>query len=56
MEPDTTILAPLATALAEPAEPPDLDRLGNRVAEPSARIDGATYELLCYDRRHRGTC
>ena len=48
MEPDTTILAPQATALAEPAEPPELDRLGNRIAELSARIDAATYELLCY--------
>ena len=37
-----------AAALAEPAEPPDLDRLGNRIAELSARIDAATYELLCY--------
>ena len=74
MEPDTTILAPQATAwpeptlaeqpagavatapaahppataLPEPAEPRDLDRLGNRIAELSARIDAATYELLCY--------
>ena len=39
---------PPAAALAEPAEPPDLDRLGNRIAELSARIDAATYELLCY--------
>ena len=37
-----------AAALPEPAEPPDLDRLGNRIAELSARIDAATYELLCY--------
>ena len=76
MEPDTTILAPQATALVcpqptliaqpagagataqaahppaaalgEPAEPADLDRLGDRIAELSARIDAATYELLCY--------
>ena len=45
-----------AAALPEPAEPPDLDRLGDRIAELSARIDAATYELLCYlhqfDRRH----
>ena len=76
MEPDTTILAPQATApvwpeptlIAQPAgagaaaqaahpaaaalgevtEPPDLDHLGDRIAELSARIDAATYELLCY--------
>ena len=39
---------PPAAALPKPAEPPDLDRLGNRIAELSARIDAATYELLCY--------
>ena len=39
---------PPTAALAEPAEPPDLDRLGDRIAELSARIDAATYELLCY--------
>ena len=39
---------PPAAALAEPAEPPDLDRLGDQIAELSARIDAATYELLCY--------
>ena len=37
-------------------EPPDLDRLGNRIAELSARIQAATYELLChlhqFDRHH----
>ena len=83
MEPDTTILAPQATApvwpqptlterpagavataqaahgtphashppaaaLGEPAESADLDRLGDQIAELSARIDAATYELLCY--------
>ena len=37
-----------AAALAEPAEPRDLDCLGNYIAELSARIDAATYELLCY--------
>ena len=91
MEPDTTILAPQATApvwpqptlterpagavataqaahgtphashppaaaLGEPAESADLDRLGDQIAELSARIDAATYELLCYlrefDRQH----
>ena len=45
-----------AAALPEPAEQPDLDRLGDQIAELSARIDAATYELLCYlhqfDRRH----
>ena len=34
----------------------DLDLLGNRIAERSARIQAATYELLCdlreFDRRH----
>ena len=38
------------------AEPPDLDLLGDRIAELSARIQAATYELLCYlrefDRQH----
>ena len=54
---------PLAGALAPPGEgdteaaaPPDLDLLGNRIAERSARIQAATYELLCdlreFDRRH----
>ena len=47
---------PPAAALGEPAEPADLDRLGDRIAELSARIDAATYELLCYlrefDRQH----
>ena len=37
-----------AAALGEAAEPADLDRLGDRIAELSARIDAATYELLCY--------
>ena len=39
-----------------PDEPPDLDRLGDRIAELSARIQAATYELLCdlreFDRQH----
>ena len=42
---------PPAAALPEPTEPRDLDRLGNRIAELSARIDAATYELLCYLHR-----
>ena len=37
-----------AAALPEPAEQPDLDRLGDRIAELSARFAAATYELLCY--------
>ena len=37
-----------AAALGEAAEPADLDRLGDRIAELSARIDAAIYELLCY--------
>jgi len=40
-----------------PEAPPDLDRLGNRIAELSTRIQAATYELLCYLRefdRHHG--
>ena len=41
--------APAAPAtLGEPAEPADLDRLGDRIAELSSRIDAAIYELLCY--------
>ncbi len=54
---------PLAGALGasgagetEAAAPPDLDLLGNRIAERSARIQAANYELLCdlrvFDRRH----
>ena len=39
-----------------PAQPPELELLGNQIAELSARIDAATYELLChlheFDRRH----
>ena len=45
-----------AAALGEVAEPADLDRLGDRIAELSSRIDAAIYELLCYlrefDRQH----
>ena len=40
----------------EAAEPPDLDRLGDQIAKLSARIDAATYDLLChlhqFDRHH----
>ena len=39
-----------------PALPPELELLGNQIAELSARIDAATYDLLChlheFDRRH----
>ena len=39
-----------------PAAPLDLDQLGDRIAELSARIQAATYDLLCdlrvFDRRH----
>ena len=39
-----------------PAQPPELELLGNQIAELSARIDAATYELLChlheFDRQH----
>ena len=54
---DTTTLA-VAGGAAPPAPeaPPDLNLLGNQIAELSARIQAATYELLCYlrefDRRH----
>ena len=39
------------------AQPPDVERLGNQIAELSSRIDAATYELLCHLRefdRHYG--
>ena len=63
----TALLAPAASetaavAVADSAAPPaaeappDLDRLGDRIAELSARIQAATYELLCdlreFDRHH----
>ena len=39
-----------------PGQEPELKRLGNQIAELSARIDAATYELLCqlreFDRRY----
>ena len=39
-----------------PAQPAELELLGNQIAELSARIDAATYELLChlheFDLRH----
>ena len=57
----TVLMAPAAAASESPAppypqQPPDLDLLGDRIAELSARIQAATYELLCYlrefDRQH----
>ena len=55
---ETTTLA-VADSAAPPAPEasPDLDLLGDRIAELSARIQAATYELLCYLRefdRHHG--
>jgi hypothetical protein len=42
--------------LPHPARSPDLELLGNQIAELSARIDAATYELLCqlreFDHRY----
>ena len=55
MAPDTS--TPPRAAPPQSAEPLDLDLLGNRIAELSARIQAATYELLCYLRefdRHHG--
>ena len=60
MEHDTITISQ-ATALAAPEppvvmQPPELELLGNQIAELSARIDAATYELLChlheFDGRH----
>ena len=57
----SVLVAPTAAesesaAPPNPQQPPDLDLLGNRIAELSARIQAATYELLCYlrefDRQH----
>ncbi len=56
----TALMAPGASDTTTPPqsfEAADLDRLGNRIAELSARIQAATYELLCYLRefdRHHG--
>ena len=45
-----------SAARPDPAQAPELKLLGNQIAELSARIDAATYELLChlheFDRRH----
>ena len=51
--------SPAAATLPDPTQPPEraqapgraqlhLDRLGDQIAELSARIDAATYELLCH--------
>ena len=57
----SVLVAPTAAesesaAPPNPQQPPDLDLLGDRIAELSARIQAATYELLCYlrefDRQH----
>ena len=54
---ETAMLAVAASAAPPAAEAPaDLNQLGNRIAELSARIQAATYELLCdlreFDRHH----
>ena len=45
-----------SAARPDPAQAPELALLGNQIAELSARIDAATYELLChlheFDRQH----
>ena len=45
-----------AATRPDPPRAPDLHRLGDQIAELSARIDAATYELLCqlreFDCRH----
>ena len=45
-----------AAGRPDPAQPAELELLGNQIAELSARIDAATYELLChlheFDLRH----
>ena len=48
--------APERPAAPAPPDQPDLDQLGDRIAELSARIQAATYDLLCdlreFDRQH----
>ena len=45
-----------SAARPDPAQAPELALLGNQIAELSARIDAATYDLLChlheFDRRY----
>ena len=54
--PEPTLVVAIAHAPADPAQAPELALLGNQIAELSARIDAATYELLChlheFDLRH----
>ena len=54
--PSETTAESESAAPLNPQQPPDLDLLGDRIAELSARIQAATYELLCYlrefDRQH----
>ena len=53
----TTLAAADSAAPPAPEAPPDLNLLGDRIATLSARIQAATYELLCYLRvfdRHHG--
>ena len=40
----------------DPVAPPDLDLLGDQIAELSARIQAATYELLCHLRQFDRHC
>ena len=40
----------------DPVAPPDLDLLGDQIAELSARIQAATYELLCHLREFDRHC
>ena len=49
---ETAERKPADTAAARPdfAAPAELELLGNQIAELSARIDAATYELLCHLR------
>ncbi len=53
---ETATVAVADSAAPAPEAPPDLNQLGNRIAELSARIQAATYELLCdlreFDRHH----
>ena len=46
----TTLAAADSAAPPAPEGPPDLELLGDRIATLSARIQAATYELLCYLR------
>ena len=55
MTPDESVTS--VPAGVDEAAPPDLDRLGDQIAELSARIQAATYELLCFLHEfnvHRG--